>query len=190
MSSFPEGFYKRVNGFITEPEAELLYRLASHIPEYGTVVEIGAYQGRSTCALAFGAEQQGGSVYSIDSHPSYMAGGTSFSSLDNQAYYEAISEYHLGDVVRTINLPSEQVIICWNYPIDLLWIDGNHDAGQVRLDWYGWSYHADLIALHDTAGHHPAVTQLLQEILDSSVWTVQEKVDSITVLRRTDKGVS
>lgn len=183
-SSFPEGFYKQVNGFITEPEAELLYKLASSIPEYGTVVEIGAYQGRSTCALALGAEQQGGIVYSIDSHPNYAAGGTVFSMLDNQAYYTNIAHYHLGDTIRTINLPSEQVMLCWIEGIDLLWIDGGHDVQQVQHDWYGWSNHADVVALHDTAGHHPAVSQLLHVILDRGDWTVQETVDAITVLRR------
>lgn len=185
-SSFPEGFYKRVNGFITEAEAELLYRLACGVKALGIVVEIGAYQARSTCALAFGASDKGDGarVYSVDLHPSYEAGGTQFSEKDNQAYYANIAHYELGDIIRTINLPSEQVVICWTDPIDLLWIDGNHEAEQVRYDWYGWSWHADLVALHDTAGHHPAVTQLVQEILERGEWEVVEKVDAITVLQR------
>lgn len=188
MSSFPDGFYKRVDGFITEAEAELLYKLASDVPAYGKIVEIGAYQARSTCALAFGARKQGADVYSIDNHPGYEAGGTVFSGIDNQKYLENISYYSLGDVVNTINLPSEQVILCWSDAIDLLWIDGNHEDDQVRFDWFGWSWHAEIVAMHDTAGHHPAVTQLLQEILDRGDWVIVEKVDAITVLKRAGKG--
>lgn len=188
MTSFPEGFYKRVNGFITEAEAELLYRLAQQVPDNGKIVEIGAYQGRSTCALAIGARRgtpaDEPQVYSIDSHPTYEAGGTLFGPKDNALYYENIAHYGIGDIVRTINLPSEQVILCWVNHIDLLWIDGSHEEGQVRFDWFGWSWHADIVAMHDTAGHHPAVTALVSEIIVRGEWEVIEKVDAITVLKR------
>lgn len=190
MSSFPDGFYKRVNGFITEPEAELLYRLASDIPADGKIVEIGAYQGRSTCALAFGARKHDADVYSIDSHPKHEAGGTTFDEMDNFFYHENIAHFQLGDVVYTINLPSEQVILCWVDPIDLLWIDGSHEDEHVRHDWHAWSWHADVVAMHDTAGHHPAVTALVSEIVERGEWEIVETVDAITVFKRVNKGAS
>jgi methyltransferase family protein len=183
-SSFPEGFYTRVDGLITEPEAELLYKLASELPKGGTIVEIGAYQARSTCALAFGAKLSNAKVYSIDHHPRYEVGATHYGENDNQAYYANIAHYELGRIVRTINLPSQQVIICWTDSIDLLWIDGSHDSEQVKYDWFGWSWHTDLVAMHDTAGHHPAVSQLVQDIMERGEWAIVEKVDAITVFKR------
>lgn len=183
-NTLPENFFKRVHGFISLNEAKYLLWLAAHVSQFGKIVEIGAYQGRSTIALALGAREAQARVWSIDHHPTYDVSDTHFSEMDLQRYYDNISYYSVGEVVRTINVPSNQTILFWIDHIDLLWIDGGHEYEQVRLDWYMWSYFADVVALHDTAGHHLGVSKLVSEILESGKWMADEPVDAITVFRR------
>lgn len=181
--TLPDDFFKKVHGFITLPEAELLYKLASQVDKDGCVVEIGAYQARSTIALALGAKVSGAGVWSIDHHPSYEAAGTPFGMADNQAYYRNLADYEVGDVVRTINLSSADAFVSWHRSIDLLFIDGNHEFDAVHRDWVFWSSFTNVAALHDTAGHHPGVNQLVQYIMDGGNWERAEIVDSISVFK-------
>ena len=176
-----------VHGFISLAEAKLLYTLASQVPSGGNIVEIGAYCGRSTIALALGAKVNGVFVWSIDPHPTYEAGGTQYGMADNQEYYHNIAYYRVGDVVRTINLPSTNS--GYAQDTDLLWIDGSHVYKDVEWDFRHYSrminpYGDGKIALHDTAGFHPGVTQLVNEILAAGQWKISQRVDAISVLER------
>jgi len=183
--SLPDDFFKQVHGFISLPEAELLNRLASEVPSGGNIVEIGAYQGRSTIALALGAKEAEAIVYSIDHHPTYDIDGVHFSMADNQVYYENIVKYQVGDVVRTVNFPSYDVSKIWLGGIDLLFIDGSHDFDDVQIDWLAWSPFARVIAMHDTVlNYHPGVTRVVEEILKDGKWARTEIVDSMSVFRR------
>src|SRR6185369_8676537 len=130
-----------VHGFLSLPEAELLYRLASQVSSDGNIVEIGSYQGRSTIALALGAKVNAATVWSIDPHGSYEVDGVTFGMADNQAYYANIAKYGVGDVVKTINLTSLFIGGIWHLPIDILFIDGNHNYAAVKQDWYDYSPH-------------------------------------------------
>lgn len=175
-----------VHGFISLAEAELLYKLAYEVPENGIIVEIGAYQGRSTICLGLGAEKNGAEVYSIDPHDEYTVGDTRYSITDNVRYHENIVKYELADTVRTINLPSHDVWLGWNWrnKPDLVWIDGKHDYDAVKLDFLHWTGKANVVALHDTAGFHVGVTKLLTEVIAAGEWKVSERVDAISVLVR------
>lgn len=185
-----------VHGFLSLPEAELLYRLASQVPSGGNIVEIGSYQGRSTIALALGAKEAGAIVWAIDSHPTYAVDGADFSMVDNQFYYENIAKYQVGWVVKTINLPAQDAAKAWFTRLDdthitwhnvnLLWIDGSHQYEDVKRDFQAFTgLMSDIkVALHDTAGHHPGVTQLVDEILAAGEWQRTEVVDAISVFER------
>lgn len=179
----PIEYFKDVHGFISWPEAQLLYRLATEVSLGGNIVEIGSYQARSTIALALGAKEVGGVVWAIDHHPTYEAGGTHYGMGDNQAYYGNLADYGVGEAVKTINLSSDEAFVIWKHNIDLLFIDGNHEYEQVHKDWYLWSHFAKVVALHDTAGYHAGVTRLVESILTNGLWVEVTKVDSITVFQ-------
>lgn len=178
-----------VHGFLSIAEAELLYTLASQVPSGGSIVEIGSYQGRSTVCLGLGAKETGALVYAIDPHDTYEEGGTQYGMADNQAYYANIAKYGVGDVVRTINLHSSDAWMHIPGDINLVWIDGNHDYHAVKLDFSMWENVADedncKIVLHDNAGFHPGVTQLVNEILVAGQWKITQQCDAISVLERT-----
>lgn len=186
-SPLPEDFFKTVHGFLSLPEAELLYTLASEVPTGGCIVEIGAYQGRSTIALALGVKEHGAAVFSIDHHPDCHIDGVTFGMSDNAAYYANLAQYGVGDIVRTINLPSEQVELCWRDPIDLLWIDGGHEYEQVKSDWDWWCRFTNTVAMHDTAGHHVGINRLVGEILASIEWERVKQVDAISIFKRIEE---
>lgn len=176
-----------VHGFISLAEMQLLYDLAAQVPKGGNIVEIGAAQGRSTLSLALGAKEAGAMVYSIDPHDTYTEKDTTFGMADNQAYYSNLAHYNVGDVVRTINLPSMQSMTGWFSAIELLWIDGSHEYLDVRSDFEEWSTHVTRngkIAFHDTAGFHIGVTQLVDEILAAGQWIRTQQVDAISVFER------
>lgn len=181
-----------VHGFISLPEMELLYTLASRVPSGGTVVEIGSYQGRSTICLALGAKEAGALLYSIDPHDTYEVDGTQYSMADNQAYYENIAKYGVGDVVKTINLSSFETATAWRVNsdmIDLLWIDGNHSYESVKEDFTLWSWFISTtgkIAMHDTAGHHVTVSRFVDEMLANGVWIREQIIDATSIFRRKD----
>jgi len=161
--------------------------LALEVPSGGNIVEIGAYQGRSSICLGLGAKEAGATVYSIDHHPTYEAGGTLYSMADNQMYYTNIAKYGVGDVIKTINLPSDVIWQCWLGTIALLFIDGNHEYEHVSRDFNQWSVFTDIVALHDTANdYHPGVIKLVKNILASGEWQQSEIVDSLSVFRRVE----
>lgn len=183
----PDDLFQSVEGFISLPEAELLHALACTVPAGSNIVEVGSYRARSTVALALGAKEAGALVWAVDHHPTYEAGGTQYGMADNQAYYANIAKYDVGDVVKTMNMPSTKVWQIWLDKIELLFIDGEHSYEQVSRDFNLWSLFTDTVVLHDTAGFHEGVTHLLTDVLDSGSWIVVKVVDSISVLERVAK---
>jgi hypothetical protein len=50
-----------------------------------------------------------------------------------------------------------------------------------------WSYYVSpngRIALHDSNGHFPGVTQALNWFLECEEWTIAQQIDATTVLER------
>lgn len=183
MPLLPDDLFTKAHGFLSLPEAELLHSLVLQVPTGGTVVEVGSYQGRSTIAMALAAKRVGCTLWAIDPHLTYEAGGTQFGMADNMAYYENIAHFQVGGVVKTLNISSDEAFILWSRDIDLVFIDGDHEYEHVRRDWYLWSMQADVVALHDTAGHHEGVTRLVDEVLASGTWERTQVIDSISVFR-------
>lgn len=175
-----------VTGFLLPDEARLLYQLASETPTGGVICEIGSYQGKSTIALGLGAQIAGAGVWAIDDHSGYQErSGTVFGMQNHAGLIRNLSAFHLGDTVRVVALASYHAVRGWYFPIDLLFIDGQHDYESVKRDFDQWSsFVRGKIALHDTAGDWPGVTQLVSEIIQAGVWERVRTVDTISVFER------
>jgi hypothetical protein len=65
---------RQTKGFLSKSESYALYFLAKNVTQNGSLVEIGSYEGRSTIALAAGAEVPGVKVYAIDPHTGAQSG--------------------------------------------------------------------------------------------------------------------
>lgn len=121
-----------VEGWLTPAEGELLFSLAASCPAGGTIVEIGSWKGKSTTWLAEGAGQTSGiRIFAIDPHEPYLADPQADSLRDFRANLERLG---LTALVTPIVARSEAAAVPFDQPIDLLFIDGDHEAGPVAAD--------------------------------------------------------
>jgi len=147
----------RVEGWLTDSEGEFLYNAAMNCKGRGVIVEIGSWKGKSTIWLAKGAKAGSNiKIYAIDPHT-----GTSsqkrHGEVDNLAEFkENIKRANVEDVVVPVVKTSEDAERDWDAkPIELLWIDGDHEYEMVKLDFDLWSPYlieGGTIAFHDTIG--------------------------------------
>lgn len=146
-----------VEGQISREEAKTLLKLARQIPPGRVVVEIGAYRGRSTIALAFGSSLGNATrVYAVDPHVAFQGVlGGRFGPEDQEVLYQNLAKSGVGKIVAVVSLASKAVARCWSESnIGLLWIDGDHTYEAVCEDYNSWEpfIAADgIVAFHDTA---------------------------------------
>lgn len=178
--------FDHIEGFYNPDETALLQRYA--LAAKGVMVEIGSYRGRTTLILADGARYTGNILYAIDPHEAISEaheGGAVFQPADNVAYMHNVADY--GDVVKTINLPSEMVAQIWSGAIWLLFIDGSHVYEDVKRDFEDWSpFVTGFIAMHDTTTIED-VARVLAEVIASGEWEIVDRADSTTVLKRVEQ---
>lgn len=188
--SFNETDVQGVNGFLGGAEFALLHRLATECPENGVIVELGSYQGKSSLALAKGAEIAKARMWAIDPHPELqVTKETIYGMHDQAALLKNLVDYGVAHIVRVVTLASYEVVKCWDKPIDFLWIDGSHEYDDVKRDldeWHGLV--RGKIAMHDTSGNWPGVSRALAEFVASGEWHVTECVDATSVLERVSRG--
>jgi MMP 1-O-methyltransferase len=146
-----------VQGWLSRHEAELLFHLASLVPRDQSIVEIGSYCGRSTTALALGADRRGGSIYAVDPHTgdrSEIEAGMTVDTFDN--FCSNMRRLDLEEVVITIRDVSHRA--AQNYsgpPIALLFVDGWHSAEAVIDDVTSWMPHVsnNVLVVFDDFGY-------------------------------------
>ncbi len=178
-----------VAGYLHGSEPAYLASLAAQVPAGQCIVEIGAFRGRSTIALAYGA-QDGVLVYSIDPHEEHEVQGLPFGMADNQAFMMNVSRADMGHKVRVWNVPSffARPLRDWTWtsPIGLLFIDGDHSYERVRQDLDEWGTQVEfggILALHD-ANTWDGPTQVADELAASDEWTELEGCAYTRVFRK------
>jgi predicted O-methyltransferase YrrM len=183
MKSAPPEIHQlanRTGGWLSAAEGDLLYHLARSCG-VGCIVEIGAFQGKSTTYLVAGSVAGARvPVYSIDPHihPDIQPEGSTFPLFQQQM--ERIGKT---DLMRPIVAPAEEAAPAFDHPIELLFIDGDHEDVSVRRDWDLWFpkiVPGGWIAMHDTL-RWPGPRHLAeQRILNSAGFSKTGVVDSIT----------
>lgn len=175
-----------IHGFLSQPEGELLYRLASEVPPGGVIVEIGSFQGRSTVCLGLGAKAKGAQVWAIDPHDDCQVNDETHYGMENHvALLRNLLEYDVADTVRVVAVSSQDAAMFWGEDAKLVFIDGNHNYAHIKhdlIEWSGWC--AGKLAVHDSSGHFSDVSRALDEFLEFGFWKIVERVDATTVLER------
>lgn len=121
------------DGWLTAPEAKQLAKLANE----RVVLELGAFKGRSTVALA----ETAALVVSVDRHHGIYGDEDTFPD-----YLNNIREY--GNVVSVIATFEQFVPYLRN--IGMVYIDGDHDYESVKRDIVLVStLEPDVVAFHD-----------------------------------------
>lgn len=161
-----------IEGWMTEPELEWLYRQAKR---FRSVVEIGSWKGRSTYALC---ESGCPLVIAIDH----------FLGSDEQQAEPAIAEGTLRaefqrnlagfNNLRLMSMSSEQAAHILTGVVDMVFIDGSHKykdvSNDIKLWWPRTTY---LIAGHDF--DQPDVARAVRQQFPSGYSNIKRGPDSI-----------
>jgi hypothetical protein len=111
--------------FVWKEEQEILVNLATKVPENGTIVEIGTAMGGTAMIFHQAAQNKGVKIYTVD-------------ALDCSRARDNLKNTD----VALVNLPSNEFAKIWendiHKPIDLLYIDGDHNFSSVIDDFNTW----------------------------------------------------
>lgn len=133
-----------INGFLSFNESFFLYLTAKNlkkksrnidIPEEKSVLEIGAFHGKSTVSIALGLKENINQfkLFSID--PIFK------DEVHKNKTISLLNNFEVENLVELIPTDSETAFKNWdkNLFISMLWIDGNHEYDYVSLDFRNWT---------------------------------------------------
>lgn len=192
--------WDKFTGILSYDEGLTLARLAKKIPFGGVIVEIGCYKGLSAAYLLEGARKRNGLLYSIDPFDTAIEeqrqDQTNFSLTDRKHSRERVRDdlnKFGGRNFELIQGFSYEVVKEWDRPIDLLWIDGNHEYRAVRHDYEQWEKFirpGGHIVFHDSnkkddtkvvaENGWDGPTRVVRELIRPPKWQKLGVVDSIT----------
>lgn len=179
------GHATRIPTWTTPDELAALYELASSRRTGANVLEVGSYLGASSCYLAAGIGSRSGRLFCVD-------------TWENQTMPEGerdtFAEFHrnvapVSDVITVIRKRSENLEASdLALPIDLAFIDGDHDFQAVATDFATvarWISPSGLVAFHDVgAVDHPGVSRVVGTAISGGEWIPEGAVGSLVWLRR------
>jgi hypothetical protein len=160
---------RAARGFMPDDEGLALYQAAlragAAAPGAATVVEIGAWCGKSTVYLGAAAEATGAVVFSLDHHHGSEENQLGWDHHDDDVvdpatgridtlpfWRRTVDGAALGASVVGLVGDSPTVASRWTTPLDFCFIDGGHGAEPAWADFHGWSPHVAVgrwLAIHD-----------------------------------------
>jgi len=182
-----------VDGQLTEPEAQLLYDLARDA-DGGCIVEIGTLHGKSTVALALGAQAgRKPKVYGIDPFVTFTGSlGRTFTPAEKIVLFQNLLMAGVVEHVWLLQTTSEQAARGFEEPVALLWVDGDHSYEGVKRDFEAWAPHVipgGTLAFHDSLSPRMGVGRFLDELLAAGAdYERVALVDKTTVVRKRGGG--
>lgn len=192
--------YFLIDGWLSPREAIALFNLVQSVEsEDVTICEIGSWLGKSSYVLARALDtQKGGRLYCVDPFDGtgdkqseklykHTKGRSSTSILDR--FNENLLKLGVLDRITVLQGYSHEVIQKFEKPIDILFIDGNHDYESVLRDYNDWSSQikkGGYIAFHDVgASHTTGPKQVVElEIVRNPLWGNQQLIDELYVAQR------
>lgn len=176
---------KAGRGLTERAACRRLRAYAAVVPASQAIVELGAFQGRTTAWLALGAsEGNGAKVTSIDpwdlgagdlpdwyaqSEKGYREGGYA-EPATLSAFRQHLRDCGVGELVTPVRGYSDTIGAGWQgQPVGLLWHDALHTAEAVTADLEAWAPHLApraIVALHDAGNPHLGVVAGAAQVLD------------------------
>jgi predicted O-methyltransferase YrrM len=142
--------YKDIKGFMPEHEGKALYKWARKFSEYGPLLEIGTYCGKSSMFLSEGAQANNQYVYTIDHHMGSEEHQVNEEYFDIEIFDELskrinsfplflknIHNFEIKNIVPIVN-ESSLVAESWNSPLAMVFIDGGHSLETAMNDFISW----------------------------------------------------
>jgi len=156
---------RATKGFMPDDEGLALYEAALAAGPDATIVEIGAWCGKSTIYLGAAARQTGAVVFSVDHHHGSEENQAGWEHHDTEVvdartgridtlpfWRDAVDGAALADCVVGLVGDSPVIASRWRTPVDLCFIDGGHGEEPAWADYRGWAPHVALggrLAIHD-----------------------------------------
>jgi hypothetical protein len=183
-----------IEGWLDDAEAELLLTATARAIatiQYGVIVEIGSYCGKSTVvfgtALCDSGDTNGRKIYAIDPHDGIVGAvdqGVQRMPPTRDKFQKNIANAGIAHLVEPITKRAFEVE--WNNPVVFLFIDGLHDYFNVARDFYHfekWIVPGGLVAFHDYADYYPGVKTLVNELLTRGDYEKVHQTLSLIVIR-------
>jgi len=146
-----------IEGWLSDQEGRLLYELARSCTGRGVIVEIGSWKGRSTVWLASGSKAGSAvPVHAVDPHTGsaeHRPGGAPVATFEE--FRANVARAGVDDIVVPLVKPSLDAAGGFAFPVELLFIDGDHAYEAVLADFRAWFpkvVDGGVIAFHDTIG--------------------------------------
>ena len=180
----------KVEGWLTDTEAEFLYNAAKNCQGNGVIVEIGSWKGKSTIWLAKGSKAGSNiKVHAIDPHTGSSEHKERYGEVWTfKEFKENIKRANVADIVVPVVKTSEDAARDWDgKPIELLWIDGGHEYEVVKLDidlWSPYLTNGGTIAVHDTTWLTGPKRVVKDKIFYSHNFANVRFVDTLTYARK------
>lgn len=171
--------WHKVNGWLLPNAARKLFETSAAASPEGRIVEIGSYEGKSTCCLGWAQRER-----SNKRRPPVVAVDIKFQNL----FRSTLSAFGLDEtVVAAIEAPSLQAAEAWHEPISFLYIDAYHGDAHAVADFVVWEPYVlpgSIIALDDTAGHMSGPIRQVRLALSTGAFERICEVEGITFLKK------
>ncbi len=173
-----------IKGQITAKEVERLKWLASQMHKHSLIVEIGAYMGKSTVALASGMPE---TCHLVSIDP-WVLGPQSkpdqgYETIETLLTYRENIKPYEQNITQIIGWPYN-IAKWWGGDIDLLFVDATKRYSSILSIWKAFFPHCvGRVASHDyvtdktSDQYYPGVHRALQEVVFPYVTDEQHHVD-------------
>lgn len=181
-----------VNGWMTSDQARRLWDRANELRPGDRIVEIGSFQGRSTCVLA-SAAAPGVEVVAIDPHggndrgPQEIEGFEEEAEQDNRLFNENLERLGVRDRVRHLRKFSDRALGDVDGPVQLLYVDGAHRFAPAVKDIKEWGDKVPdggHMLVHDSFSSIGVTMALSATTFWSKRWTYEGRSQSMTQYRK------
>jgi predicted O-methyltransferase YrrM len=170
-------------GWFSDQQMRLLHPYISNYQGLNPLlVEIGTFHGRSTEFFALSNPSM--NILTIDRAEEYE--GLRISEKPpNHIDIDLLREHKIFQVLGD----SLEISGLFNWPVDILFIDGNHEYEFVRADALSWIpkvREGGLIIFHDDDPQNwPGVTQTIDEVIKDWNLALAERTENVAILRAT-----
>ncbi|MBI3308961.1 MAG: class I SAM-dependent methyltransferase [Candidatus Melainabacteria bacterium] len=190
----------KIEGWLSACEAVALYKLIHSIDnENVTVCEIGSWLGKSSYVLACALNaHKNGKLFCVD--PFNAAGDDTSKKIYQRTkkqiptpliekFKKTMKELGVLDKIEILKGYSHKVIKNFNKPLDVLFIDGDHEYKAVLRDYKDWSKlikKGGFIVFHDVgAAHTTGPKEVVElELVKNRNWTNHLLIDELYIAKK------
>lgn len=198
------GIWEEIKGFMAPKEAKRLFEISLEASQYGPVIEIGSYCGKSAYVIGSACRQTRSILFSIDHHTG------SEEQQPGQAYYDpdlydtnlsrvntfpffqdTLIKTDLEGIAIPVVTDSVSAGKMWETPISMLFIDGGHSFEAANNDYITWAPHlikGGFLVMHDIFFNPEEGGQAPRKVYDAAVgsgnYIVHDMIKTLGVLER------